>query len=192
MSYFNELAAIFPTPSDISYSTPIGGNNDTPNALSAIISAGPCNGPRHLLDSNVDWGQDLFYLKDWLNRHSVTTLDGLAYWGSYPATLAGIPTTPYPPSGPREPENCSNHINEQLGPTPGWYAVSVNCIYSRDRQYRYFLHFHPVAMAGYSIYIYHITLDEANRVRRDLGLLDLDKNEEEKKLAQVAIHECEK
>jgi hypothetical protein len=25
-------------------------------------------------------------------------------------------------------------------------------------------------MAGYSIYIYHITLDEANRVRKELGL----------------------
>ena len=28
-------------------------------------------------------------------------------------------------------------------------------------------------MAGYSIYIYHITLDEANRVRRELGLPEL-------------------
>jgi hypothetical protein len=28
-------------------------------------------------------------------------------------------------------------------------------------------------MAGYSIYIYHITLEDANRVRRDLGLPDL-------------------
>ena len=28
-------------------------------------------------------------------------------------------------------------------------------------------------MAGYSIRIYHITIDEANRVRRDLGLLEL-------------------
>ena len=28
-------------------------------------------------------------------------------------------------------------------------------------------------MAGYSIYIYHVTLDEANRVRRKLGLSEL-------------------
>jgi len=28
-------------------------------------------------------------------------------------------------------------------------------------------------MAGYSIYIYHITLDEANGVRRELGLREL-------------------
>ncbi len=49
----------------------------------------------------------------------------------------------------------------------------MNNIYSRDRQYRYFLNFEPVAMAGYSIYIYHITLDEANQVRRELGLKEL-------------------
>jgi hypothetical protein len=39
--------------------------------------------------------------------------------------------------------------------------------------YTYFQHFRPVATAGYSIYIYHITLDEANRVRRELGLPEL-------------------
>ena len=61
---------------------------------------------------------------------------------------------------------------DQFGPKPGWYALSVNNIYSRDRQYRYFLSFEPVAMAGYSIYIYRVTLDEANRVRRELGLKD--------------------
>jgi hypothetical protein len=51
--------------------------------------------------------------------------------------------------------------------------VSVNEIYGRTQQYRYFLRFEPVAMAGYSIYIYHITPDEANRVRRELGLSEL-------------------
>jgi hypothetical protein len=31
-------------------------------------------------------------------------------------------------------------------------------------------------MAGYSICIYHITIDEANRVRRELGLPKLSKD----------------
>ncbi len=56
------------------------------------------------------------------------------------------------------------------GPQPGWHAVSVNQIHRREGDYLYFLEFRPTAMAGYSIYIYHITLDEANRVRRKLGL----------------------
>ena len=36
-----------------------------------------------------------------------------------------------------------------------------------------FLNFQPVAMAGYSIYIYHITLADANRERRQMGLPEL-------------------
>ena len=52
----------------------------------------------------------------------------------------------------------------------------MNEIYSRTREYRYFLHFEPVATAGYSIYVYHITLDGANRVRRRLGLPGLLKD----------------
>lgn len=59
---------------------------------------------------------------------------------------------------------------------PGWYAVSVNEVFWRSRQYRYFLRFEPVAMAGYSIYIYHITVDDANRVRREVGLPEVGEN----------------
>jgi hypothetical protein len=57
-----------------------------------------------------------------------------------------------------------------FGPLPGWYAVSVKEIYARSHKYRYCLYFEPVAMAGYSIYIYQIALDGANRVRREVGL----------------------
>ena len=37
------------------------------------------NGPAHLLDSNIDWGQDLLYLKDWLDKHPQARPLGLAY-----------------------------------------------------------------------------------------------------------------
>jgi hypothetical protein len=139
------------------------------------LAGGPKGGGEHLLDSNIDWGQDLFYLKEWLDEHPEVTLDGLAYWGSYPATLAGIPETPHPPPG-TEAEYAQRDLadsQDHLGPKPGWYAVSVNYLYDRSRQYRYFLDFEPVASAGYSIYIYHITLDEANRVRRELAMPEL-------------------
>jgi hypothetical protein len=49
-------------------------------------------------------------------------------------------------------------------PQPGWYALSVNYLYDRKKQYRYFLNLKPVARAGYSIYIYHVTPEDANRV----------------------------
>jgi len=107
-------------------------------------------------DSNIDWGQDLFYLKRWLDKHPEARPLHLAFHGSYDAGVAGIEYAP-PPTEPK----------------PGWHALSVNKIRSRSREYEYFLRFEPVAMAGYSIYIYHVTLDEANHVRRELGLPEL-------------------
>lgn len=71
------------------------------------------------------------------------------------------------------------------GPQPGWFAISVNylrgyqipCFDGRGGEFgiggpdfAYFLHFQPVAVAGRSIYIYHITPEEADRVRTQLGL----------------------
>ncbi len=133
-----------------------------PHSLSYFneLVGGPKNGHAHLggvaVDSNIDWGQDLLYLKRWLDKHPEARPLHLAFNGSYDASIAGIEYT-LPPTEPQ----------------PGWHALSVNKIRSRSREYEYFLRFEPVAMAGYSIYIYHITFDEANRVRRELGLPEL-------------------
>ncbi|MDR1958293.1 MAG: hypothetical protein LBQ54_04515 [Planctomycetaceae bacterium] len=58
---------------------------------------------------------------------------------------------------------------------PDWYVLSVNSLYGREKQYRYFLNFAPVDTAGYPICIYHTTLEEANRVRREMGLPEIEK-----------------
>jgi len=188
LSYFNELAAILPPPADATYPKAIVKNANSHGVISTIgnaIGTGPRNGPRHLLDSNIDWGQDLLYLRDWLASHPDIKLDGMALSSSYPPALAGIPETPMPLPGradKKEAESIASHPSAQAGPMLGWYALSVNYIYGRDPQYRYFLSFEPEATCGYSIYIYHITLDGANRVRREMGLSELG---EECKLQNV-------
>lgn len=156
-----------------------------PHSLSYFneLVGGPSNGHAHLLDSNIDWGQDLLYLKSWLDEHPEARPLGLAYYGSFDPGLAGIDFS-LPPKGP--PGAISTKISsESFGPQPGWYAISVmilrGCPWSLSDgkggsifldlpYYTYFLRFRPVAMAGYSIYIYHITLEDANRVRREMGL----------------------
>jgi hypothetical protein len=174
LSYFNELAAVLPTQADASYPMPIGKSDKNGNLLSTIISAGPRHGPRHLLGSNLDWGQDLFYLEEWCRSHPEARPMRVAYFGNYPLDRTDIKSKGTPSPGPangRATEGPDASSTE--GPAPGWYALSVNEIYEESRQYRYFLNFWPVATMGFSIHIYHITLDEANRVRREMGLREL-------------------
>ncbi len=155
-----------------------------PHSLSYFngLVGGPRYGGEHLMGSNVDWGQDLFYLKDWIDQHPEVDLRGLAIWGAWPTTLAGIPNPPPPPVGPTGTRHApsqydiaakdDSHVS-RIGPKPGWYALSVSHVYNCNRRYRYFQYLQPDATAGYSIYIYHITLEEANHLRRELGLPEL-------------------
>jgi hypothetical protein len=75
-----------------------------------------------------------------------------------------------PPPGPTASERHRRTPDRLLGPQPGWYAVSVNHLRARDKQFAYFLEFEPVDMVGYSTCIYDVSLDQANRVRASLGL----------------------
>ncbi|MBF6596556.1 MAG: glycosyltransferase family 39 protein, partial [Thermaceae bacterium] len=54
-----------------------------PHSLSYFneLAGGPANGHAHLVDSNIDWGQDLLYLKRWLDEHPEARPFGLAYRG---------------------------------------------------------------------------------------------------------------
>ena len=56
-----------------------------PNYLAYFneLAGGPSEGYRHLVDSSLDWGQDLPNLKDWLADHRAPGEDAyLAYFGS--------------------------------------------------------------------------------------------------------------
>ena len=52
-----------------------------PHTLSYFneLAGGPKGGHWHLGNSNVDWGQDLFYLKDWYDEHPEARPLQLAY-----------------------------------------------------------------------------------------------------------------
>jgi hypothetical protein len=151
ISYFNELAAMLPTPNEPrSLQEPEG----TPFIVS-LLNSGSRHGGRHLLDSNIDWGQDVFYLEKWCLQHPEVIEINTAIYGSYPLEQTKIPTKSMPSGN---------------DPQPGWYALSVNYLYDREKQYRYFINLKPIARAGYSIYIYYVTPEDANRVRREMGL----------------------
>lgn len=122
------------------------------------LAGGPAAGRFHLLDSNLDWGQDLGALRRYLAAHPVDRL-GLAYFGTFPPHAMGI----------------DYELPPARAPQPGWYAVSANFVQGRphavrDRtglrhqvginEYAYFRFFEPVARIGYSIDVYHLTSDD--------------------------------
>jgi hypothetical protein len=151
------------------------------------LAGGPSGGHKHLLGSNIDWGQDLLYLRSWLDDHPEARPLDLAYYNSLDAGIVGLEYE-LPPPAPDSLFRDDALYAQSLGPHPGYYAISVNFLrgmpgrafdgHGGERviplhEYEYFLNFQPIAMAGYSMYIYSISLDEANHVRRQLGLPEL-------------------
>lgn len=144
-----------------------------PHSLSYFNEAagGSRRGHRHLISANIDWGQDMLYLKEWLDEHPQARPLRMQCGEFVPAQHYGINALrplPGPALGERFPE--SNRWADALGPQPGWHAMSVQSIQSRDGRFTYFHRFRPTAYIGYSIRVYHVTLDDANAARRELGM----------------------
>jgi hypothetical protein len=165
-----------------------------PHSLSYFneLAGGPANGSAHLVDSNIDWGQDLFFLRDWLKEHPEARPLGLVFFGKYDPRVAGIEFT-LPPKGETSPEESIGPRAQDIGPRPGWYAVSVMMLRGGSygipdgqggerwvplESFSYFRCFRPLAHTGWSIYIYRITPEECAKVRRDFGLPELAEPEQ--------------
>ncbi|MBN72974.1 MAG: hypothetical protein CME32_27280 [Gimesia sp.] len=125
-----------------------------PHSLSYFneLIGGPRNGHFHLLHSNIDWGQDLLFLNEWIESHPEAKPIYLYYYGYFDPRDLGI-NYQLPPS------NIDQNPDFQL--PPGWYAISVNYLKSYDWQQRiigfsYFQEKEHVGTAGYSIYIFRV------------------------------------
>jgi hypothetical protein len=152
------------------------------------LVGGSLAGSDHLIDSNIDWGQDLLYLKSWLNDHPEAKPFGFAYYHILDPQKFGVDFS-LPPPGPNGlfPDEIS--YQKTMGPRPGYYAVSVNHLrgarfavpdgkgglfLSSPGRYEYFRRFRPIARAGFSIFIDHLRIDEVNQARHEMGLPLLD------------------
>jgi len=149
------LSSAWVFPHDLAYFNELGG--------------GPRHGHHCLIDSNIDWGQDMGRLKQWYDQHPEARPIGVSTHGLLGPHIFGIDSLDVPAS-PNRRESAAR-LRGEFGPKPGWYAVSVHRIHGP--QHDYFLRFEPVATVGYSIYIYHVTVDQSNRVRRELDLPQL-------------------
>jgi hypothetical protein len=133
------------------------------------LAGGPKNGWRHLDNSNTDWGQDLLYLSTWYDRHPEARPLHVGYdLRLIDPKMLGIDWQPIPVAPPSDA--AKRLPPEELAPLPGWYAVSVNWRHDGRYRFTYFNSFEPVDWVGYTMPIYHITTEQANLVRRRLGL----------------------
>lgn len=134
-----------------------------PHYLSAFNSAagGPDNGYQILVDSNIDWGQDLIRLKRWMQEHQVPEVK-LAWFGSADPGYYGIRYQPLPGIGRSEFWLWWDVPFNTTDPEPGVYAISVTNLWElplREEEknvYAWFRAHEPDDRIGYSILIYDI------------------------------------
>ena len=121
------------------------------------IIGGPDRGRYLLIDSNLDWGQDLPGLKQYVDEHQIDQIK-LSYSGATPPSLYGLKTEALPPVYPamRDQGPWWLHTFDPANPPPGWYAISVNPLMSEPANYALFRDRKPDAVVGHSIYLYSI------------------------------------
>ena len=118
---------------------------------------GPKNGYKYLVDSNLDWGQDLPGLKEYMDRNGIEKIK-LSYFGLSDPAYYGINYEYLPSYAIPKP-----NIERPQIPLEGYFAISATMlqgVYMQNRDlYKVFREIEPVDTIGYSIFIYKF--DEA-------------------------------
>ena len=118
------------------------------------------NWSRILVDSNLDWGQDLPALRKVMDELGIDTVN-LGYFGKAVPELYGVRYRPLP-GYLRFMEGREVAAYNPYTPEPGWYAISATALRLGTLQpdttdlYAYFRDLEPAARAGYSIYLYRV------------------------------------
>jgi hypothetical protein len=125
-----------------------------PNYLAFFneLAGGPSNGHRILVDSNLDWGQDLKGLKQWMISQGVDTIQ-LAYFGTADPAYYRIKALYLPGS-----LFVSSPPLTDVAKSPPYVAISATYLaglyLAHKDTYAAFRGKKPVASIGHSILVY--------------------------------------
>lgn len=128
----------------------------TPHQLAYFneFIGGPKNGYKYLVDSNLDWGQDLAGLKDYMNEKNIKNIK-LAYFGLNDPADFGIVYDYMPSYAIVNPKNVNESVKLE-----GWFGISATMlqgVYLNDKDlYAIFRDMPPVDVIGYSIFVYKL------------------------------------
>jgi hypothetical protein len=118
-----------------------------------LAAGGPRSGYHYLVDSNLDWGQELISLAEYQDAHQLGPVY-LSYFGSAEPADYGVEYYCLPSLGLLD---CS----EASLPVEGWVAVSATCLQGQctpERPHFYApLHAHePEAVLGHAMFLYRL------------------------------------
>jgi len=128
-----------------------------PNYLAFFNAAagGPKAGPRYLLDSNIDWGQDVKKLRSWLHARNIESVC-MFYFGNTGVEFYGIPMKYLPrtwETEERERLDCVAAVS--VTPLYGLYVPRDSYAWLREKE--------PAARVGWSIYVYDLRKRKSDR-----------------------------
>jgi hypothetical protein len=110
------------------------------------ISGGPGNGPHYLVDSNIDWGQDIKKLRNWLRAHGTNTAR-VWYFGNAQMDYYGIRADTFPdPSDEKGWHAIDGYAVSSVTVLQGVYVPLNQVAPLRLRD--------PIAKVGWSMYVY--------------------------------------
>jgi hypothetical protein len=122
------------------------------------IAGGPDNGYKILVDSNLDWGQELIGLRKYMTQENIPSVK-LSYHGTADPTAYGVVYEPLP-SYPYNQWTSDTVPDILLNPPSGFYAISANNLqglrFKNHDLYASFRQRKPDAIVGHSIFIYRI------------------------------------
>ncbi len=110
------------------------------------LAGGPRQGYRFLLDSNVDWGEDVLRAEKWLARNPMSNP---VYRGFVTDEFAAHRNKRWR----REPDAL----------LPGWYLVSIHRVMDPNDRFSIMRQFRPVDRIAFSTFVYHLSTDDVRR-----------------------------
>ena len=125
-----------------------------PHSLSYFneLSGGSINGWKHLDYSNIDWGQDLILVKEWVEQHPNAKPLHIHSTGYVTPEQMGIETQPLQMT--TQPSRDGTSFSRAFA--PGWYIVGLTQLVDPHNPFHELLKREPDGYIGYSMRIYHV------------------------------------
>lgn len=112
------------------------------------LAGGSSSGPRYLVDSNLDWGQDVKKLKVYMDARGIEEVC-LAYFGTADVPYHGIRHR-------RVPLTWEVEERKNLDCVVAISATLLQDVYVEPRAYEWLRRLEPAERVGYSIYVYDL------------------------------------